>query len=130
MKTSMLFLSLPIAAALAFAPQQDPAPAQDPQAAANAKADPPAEVVAITPMSELQFTNLQGTTTVVSARTVVEIRVWDDASQYVQIELTYENGDYSRITAQAIHILRNGPTTRDVRLVRCHREGMRFPRLP
>lgn len=124
----MLFLSLPIAAALAFAPYNATVlqgASQDPQESAE-----PKEVVAITPMSELQYTNLQGKTTVVSARTVVEIRMWDDAYENVQLELIYENGDYSRITAQAIHVIRNGASTRDVRLVRCSREDMRFPRMP
>ena len=47
-----------------------------------------------------------------------------------RLELLYENGDYSLIDAQAMHILRKSGSTRDVRLVRTQRSVMRFPRLP
>ena len=44
--------------------------------------------------------------------------------------MLYENGDYSLIDAQSMHILRKSGSTRDVRLVRTQRTMMRFPRLP
>jgi hypothetical protein len=121
-KAKLLFLSLPIAAALAFAPRQ-PAVAQDPQ-------DPTAEKIAVMPISELQYVDQQGNKNVVPATNVVEIRVFDDQAESVRLELLYENGDYSLIDAQAMHILRKSGSTRDVRLVRTQRSTMRFPRLP
>lgn len=128
MKATVALLSLPLVAALAMAPRspQEPAP-QDPQAASPAT---PAEHVVIVQLSEMQYTDLQGKTTVVPARNVVEIRLLDDGGERVRIELTYDNGDYSLIETQALHLLRNGPTAREVRLVRCHTAAMRFPRLP
>ena len=122
MKASLLLLSLPLAAALAFVPQ-DPRGAQDPQPAA-------AENGVVASLSEMQYIDLQGKTVVVSARNVVEIRVFDDHPQHLRLELVYDNGDYSLIDAQALHLLRNGSSTREVRLVRSGRDGMRFPRLP
>lgn len=123
MKAPLLFLSIPIAAALAFAPYQN----QDPQ---DPKAQDVAEVVTIMPISEMQYIDLQGKTVVVSARNVVEIRLFDDQKQHVRLEMLYENGDYSMIDAQAMHLLRNGPSKRDVKLVRTQLVGMRFPSLP
>lgn len=122
MKAKLVFLSLPIAAALAFSPFQ-PASAQDPQ-------DPDAEKVAVLPISELQYVDRQGNKNVVPATNVVEIRVFDDQAESVRLELLYENGDYSLIDAQAMHILRKSGSTRDVRMVRTQRAMMRFPRLP
>ncbi|MCK5942411.1 MAG: hypothetical protein KAI24_10610 [Planctomycetes bacterium] len=121
MKASLLFLSLPIAAALAFAPSQSGS--QDPQ-------DPKPENIVVLPISEVQYVDLQGTLKVVPARNVVEVRVFDDQPHSVRLELLYENGDYSLIDAQAMHILRKNGASRDVRLVRTQRSTMRFPRLP
>ena len=84
----------------------------------------------IATISELQYVSLQGTTTVVSARSVVEVRIFDDSTQSVRIELVYDNGDYSLITAQAVHLLRSGTGNREVKLVRSSSARMRFPRLP
>ena len=123
MKAPLLFLSIPIAAAFAFAPYQN----QDPQPTNPGGV---VETTAVMPISEMQYTDLQGKTVVVSARNVVEIRLFDDQKQHVRLELLYENGDYSMIDAQALHLLRNGSTKRDVKLVRTHLGGMRFPSLP
>lgn len=124
MKAALLFLSLPIAAALAFAPNQAP---QDPQ-----PNEPQAvqEATSVISLSELQVKDLQGNTSIISARTVVEIRMFDGMTDHIRVELLYENGDYSLIDAQAIHLLRNGGGTRDVKLVRTEQQRMRFPRLP
>ena len=116
-------LSLPIAAALAFAPaQQDPAKAKQELE--------PAEVAKVLSISEMQYVNLQGKTVTVPARNVVEIRVLQAGAEGVQLELLYDNGDYSLIHAQAMHVLRNLGATREVRLVRSGETSMRFPNLP
>lgn len=126
MKASLLFLSLPIAAALSFAPrhivQQDP---QSPPAAQQ-----PAELVAVMPLSELRYVDLQGGKKIISARNVVEIRMFDGITERIRLELLYENGDYALIDAQAMELLRTGGSTRDVRMVRSSQAQMRFPRLP
>ena len=121
-KASLLCLSLPIAAALAFAPAP-PRSAQDPQ-------EPAPENIKVVSISELQYVDQQGKKASVSATNVVEIRVFDDHADSVRLELLYDNGDYSLIDAQAMHILRKSGSTRDVRLVRTQRATMRFPRLP
>lgn len=120
MKASLLLLSLPIAAALAFTPART---VQDPQP----KPDGESNVLSIT---ELQYVTLQGKTMNVPARNVVEIRMFDGQNQHIRLELLYDNGDYSLIDAQAMHLLRNGGGSRDVRLVRTDGKSMRFPRLP
>ena len=122
MKASLLCLSLPIAAALAFAPSPSPV-AQNPQ-----EANP--EVVNIMPISELQYVTLNGKSETISSTSVVEIRVFDEQAHSIRLELLYDNGDYSLVDAQAMHLLRKNGTTRDVRLVRSKRAAMRFPRLP
>jgi hypothetical protein len=110
-----LLLIVPVIAALAMVPQGAPTP------------DDPATVVTL---SELQYVNLQGAATSVSARNVVEIRLFEDAPDNLRIELLYENGDYSLVAAQAMHLLRNGTGSREVKLVRGKTARMRFPRLP
>jgi hypothetical protein len=125
-KTALLFLSLPIAAALAFAPVHS-AP-QDPQNPSDP--NKPDEVATILSLSELQYKDMQGKMTNVSARSVVEIRMFDGMNDHIRLELLYDNGDYSLIDAQAMHLLRQGGTTRDVRLVRSASSAMRFPQLP
>ncbi|MFT7537465.1 MAG: hypothetical protein ACI85K_003424 [Hyphomicrobiaceae bacterium] len=124
MKASLLFLSLPIAAALAFAPIQS---IQDPKPVDPNK---PAELTSIISLATLQVVDLQGVITNISARTVVEIRMFDGMNDHIRVELLYENGDYSLIDAQAIHMLRNGGDSRDVKLIRTGAMHMRFPRLP
>lgn len=122
MKAWKLVFAVPVIAALAMVPQ-DPKPEAAPadaQAAANS---------VVVMMSELQYTNLQGTTQVVPARAVAEIRFIEDHGEHIRLELIYENGDYSLIDAQAFHVLRNGPSPREVALVRVQQARMRFPRL-
>jgi hypothetical protein len=114
-----LLVPVPLVAALAMVPQ-------DPQPVA---ADATAEVSTTAPITELQYVNLQGTTQVVTARQVVEIRLVEDHTQHIRLELIYENGDYSLIHAQAFHLLRNGTSSREVRLVRSKQSKMRFPKL-
>ena len=120
MKAWKLLLPVPIVAALAMVPQ-------DPQAVVPADGTEQSTTAQIT---ELQYVNLQGTTQVVTSRQVVEIRLVEDHSQHIRLELVYENGDYSLIHAQAFHLLRNGTSAREVRLVRTRQGKMRFPKLP
>jgi hypothetical protein len=117
-KAWKLLVLVPAVAALAMVPQ-DPSPAP-------ADAPEPSTTASIT---ELQYVNLQGTTQVVTARQVVEIRFLEDHPHHIRLELVYENGDYSLIDAQAFHLLRSGPSAREVRLVRGKQARMRFPRL-
>lgn len=121
-KASLLCLSLPIAAALAFAPS--------PSSVAQDLQDPTLETVKVMPIAELQYVDLQGEKHVVPSTNVVEIRVFEEQTQSVRLELLYDNGDYSMVDAQAMHLLRKNGPTRDVRLVRSKRAAMRFPRLP
>ena len=122
MKASLLCLSLPIAAALAFAPSPSPV-AQNPQ-----EANP--EVVNIMPISELQYVTLNGKSETISSTSVVEIRIFDEQTDRIRLELLYDNGDYSLMDVQTMHILRKSGVTRDVRLVRSKRSAMRFPNWP
>lgn len=114
-----LLLPVPVLAAVALVPQ-NPNPG-DPSLA---------DQVSVVPISELQYINPQGATTVVTARNVVEIRLIEDYAQSIRLELVYENGDYSLIDAQSFHLLRNGGSTREVKLVRGKQARMRFPKLP
>ncbi|MBL8724465.1 MAG: hypothetical protein JNK49_10490 [Planctomycetes bacterium] len=118
MKAWKLLLPVPILLALAMVPQgrQD---AGDPSLA---------DIVHVLPISELNYVNQQGTTTVVSSRNVVEIRVLEDHPHGIRLELYYDNGDYSLVDAQAFHLLRNAGPTREVRLVRGKQARMRFPK--
>jgi hypothetical protein len=88
------------------------------------------EAIAGATISELHYINQQGTLTVVAARNLVEVRLIEDRDDHIQLELIYENGDYSLINAQAFHLIRNGTGSREVRFVRSKPERMRFPRLP
>lgn len=114
-----LLFAVPIAAAIAMAPQ-------DPQPSDTAIAD----IVTIRTISELQYTPLGGASVSVPARSVVEIRYMDDRSDNIRLELVYENGDYSMQTVQGFHLLQTGSGSREVRLVRGASSRMRFPRLP
>jgi len=114
MKAWKLLFAVPVVGALAMVPQ-------------NPSPDDPATIATI---SALQYVNLQGATTTVSARDVVEIRILDTVGDHVRFEVVYDNSDYSLITAQSIHLLRNGGGTREVKLVHSKPERMRFPRLP
>ena len=124
MKAPLLLLLLPIVAALAFTPNQTAL--QDPQSTANREQ----LVSTIISLSELQIEDMQGSVLRIPARRVVEVRMFDDMADHVRVEILYENGDYSMIAGQAIHILRSGDGTRDVKLIRTKLRSMRFPRLP
>jgi hypothetical protein len=118
-KVWKLLLPVPVVAALAMMPQ-------DPQTVDPALNDQ-ATVVSI---SELNYINQQGSEVRVPARNVVEVRFLEDHAHHIRLELLYENGDYSLVDAQAFHLLRNGTSSREVRLVRGKQSRMRFPRLP
>ena len=123
-KAPLLLLLLPIVAALAFTPNQTAL--QDPQSPANREQ----LVSTIISLSELQIEDMKGSVLRIPARRVVEVRMFDDMADHVRVEILYENGDYSMIAGQAIHILRSGDGTRDVKLIRTKLRSMRFPRLP
>ena len=122
MKATLLYLSIPLAAALALSPAPS-LQSQDPQ-------NPEAENVKVMPISALSYTTANGVQQVIRAEKIVEIRLFDDHSDSVRIELLYENGDYSLIDAQQFNIMRRTGSPRDVRLVRTQRSKMRFPWLP
>tara|TARA_R110002072_G_scaffold264409_3_gene423172 strand:+ start:49659 stop:50012 length:354 start_codon:yes stop_codon:yes gene_type:complete len=117
-------LSLPIAAALAFVPNQS---AQDPKPVDPNK---PEELTSVISLSKLQVKDMQGLVTNFPARNVVEIRMFDGMTDHIRLELLYENGDYTLMDVQAMHLLRNDGSTRDVKLIRTKANRMRFPRLP
>lgn len=116
-------LPVSVVAAIAMVPQEP----QPPQAQSAPQST---EQVNIVTMSDLQYVNMQGVSTTVAARTVVEIRLLEECSQHIRLELIYDNGDFSLLDVQAFHLLRNGSATREVRLVRSKVDRMRFPRLP
>jgi hypothetical protein len=116
-------LPVSVLAAIAMVPQ-------DPQPLQAQTPPPPTEQVNIVTMSDLQYVNLQGVSTTVAARTVVEIRLLEECTQHIRLELIYDNGDFSLLDVQAFHLLRNGSAAREVRLVRSKTDRMRFPRLP
>ena len=122
MKATLLYLSIPLAAALALSPAPS-LQSQDPQ-------NPEAENVKVMPISALSYTTANGVQQIIRAEKIVEIRLFDDHSDSVRIELLYENGDYSLIDAQQFNIMRRTGSPRDVRLVRTQRSKMRFPWLP
>ncbi len=122
MKATLLYLSIPLAAALALSPAPS-LPSQDPQ-------NPEAENVKVMPISALSYMTANGERQIIRAEKIVEIRLFDDHSHSVRIELLYENGDYSLIDAQQFNIMRRTGSPRDVRLVRTQRSKMRFPWLP
>ena len=80
--------------------------------------------------SDLQYVDAMGKTTSVPSKNIVEIRVIEDVLSGVRFEICYDNGDYSQVQAQAMHILRSGRDPMDVRFVRSRASRMRFPKLP
>lgn len=117
MKAWKLLLPVPFVIALAMVPQgQGPAD--------TALAD----IVSVVAISELNYVNQQGAPTSVPARNVVEIRVVEDVPHAIRLELYYDNGDYSLIDTSAFHLLRQGGSTREVKLVRGKQSRMRFPK--
>lgn len=114
MKTWKLLLLVPLLAVLAMVPQGQ---APDDQAT-------------IVSLAELHYVGQNGTPTVVSARNVVEIRMLEDCTDHIRLELVYDNGDYSMVDATAFHLIRSGSGSREVKLVRSKTTRVRFPRLP
>jgi hypothetical protein len=115
-------LLLPVPCLVAFVAMvpQGPQGAEDPAIA---------EVKQVVSISALQYTDRTGKTNEVPSRNVLEIRLLEDFSDGIRLEVTYENGDYSLIDAQALHILRSGPERNDVQLVRGRMSRLRFPKL-
>jgi len=119
MKTWLKLLPVPVVLGLlAMMPQSDQG-TQDPNVA---------DIVQVMQMTELHYVDMQGKSTVVPSRNVFEVRMLEDVPQGIRIELLYDNGDYSLIDAQAVHILRSGKEPMDVRFVRSVRSRMRFPK--
>lgn len=116
-----MFLPVLAIAAVAKVPQDPATPPAPPPAAAT-------ELSAAVTISDLRYVSLSGTATVVPARNIVEIRLIDDRTEHIRLELFFENGDYSLVDAQAFDLLRTGGSPRPVRLVRGCADGMRFPR--
>ena len=120
MKNWKLLLPIPAALALLAMVPQGPQGVEDPNVA---------DISTIVRISELQYVDQQGKTSVVPSRNVIEIRVLDDVPIGIRLEITYENGDYSMISAQSLHILRSGRDLMDVRLVRSKQSRLRFPKV-
>jgi hypothetical protein len=126
-----MFLPVAAVATVAMVPQ-DPKPAEPaaPQSTQEPAPQSRPEQSAIVAVSEVHYLALNSTErTVVPAKNIVEIRLVEDRGNHIRLELSYENGDYSLIEAQAFHLLRNtGQSSRPVKLVRGNADGMRFPR--
>jgi len=120
MKTWQVLLPLPFVVGLLAMMPQSSQGIQDPAVA---------DIVNVMQMSELHYVDLQGNKSVVPSRNVFEVRLLEDTERGMRFELIYDNGDYSLIDAQAIHILRAGKDPMDVRFVRSSRSRMRFPKL-
>jgi hypothetical protein len=77
----------------------------------------------------LEYTDIQGKLVAIPARSVVEIRMPEDSNGSPRFELSYQNGDYSLIQTQAMHLLRSGREPMDVRFFRSTQAQMRLPKL-
>lgn len=115
----LLLSAIAILGLLAMMPQN---PGQDDPAA---KAD----VQRIVPLSQLQYVDLNGKTTALAARSMIEVRLVDDASDRLRLEVFYDNGDYSLMDVQAVHVIRAGQDVQEVRFVRTKKERLQFPLL-
>jgi len=120
MKTWQALLPIPCLCFLIAMMPQSPQGTQDPAVA---------DVVQVMQMTEMHYVDMQGKTSVIPSRNVFEVRLLEDTTHGMRFEIVYDNGDYSLIDAQAIHILRTGKDPRDVRFVRSTRARMRFPKL-
>ena len=80
-----LLIAVPVLAAIAMVPQGE------------SVATPPTEISHVVSISELQYRTPDGKTTTVSAKNVVEIRLIDDITDNIRLELYYENRDYSLV---------------------------------
>jgi hypothetical protein len=121
MKTWQMLLPIPCVVALLAMMPQIPQGTEDPAVT---------DIAAVLRISELQYVDLQGKTSVIPSRNVFEVRLLEDTQQGMRLEILYDNGDYSLIDAQALHILRSGRDPMDVRFVRSTRARLRFPKLP
>jgi len=110
-----LLIAVPVLAAIAMVPQGE------------SVATPPTEISHVVSISELQYRTPDGKTTTVSAKNVVEIRLIDDITDNIRLELYYENRDYSLVEVVGFDLLRSGGVTREIRLVRGQQTSMRFP---
>jgi hypothetical protein len=121
MKTWKMLLPIPCVAALVAMMPQGPQGTEDPAVA---------DISTVLRISELQYVDLQGKTSVIPSRNVFEVRMLEDTVGGMRFEILYDNGDYSLIDAQALHVLRSGRDQMEVRFVRSRKARMRFPKLP
>ena len=70
-----------------------------------------------------------GTDRATSSQQFLHRMMFFDARQQ-EVQAAEAEGQTTMIDAQAMHLLRQGGTTRDVRLVRSASSAMRFPQLP
>lgn len=101
-----------------IAPPQDPA------------GQPKEEVTVAARVAEVQYVDRSGQSHTIPGRNVLALRLIDDPAEGMRMEILYENGDYSLVDLQALHLLRQGADVQEVRLVRTTRERLLFPRLP
>jgi hypothetical protein len=87
------------------------------------------DIVQVASFSQLQYVDLAGKLTVLPSRSMLELRLIEDAPRGLRLEIYYENGDYSLVDAQAFHLIRHGQDVQEVRLVRTRQEHLGFPRL-
>ena len=121
MKSWKILIPVPFLVALLAMVPQDPKGAAKDGALTQSK---------ITRISAVQYVDSAGKTQQISSRNVVEVRMLDGFPQSIRFEVLYENGDYSMIDAQALHILRSGNDKMNVRLARSPNSEQRFPILP
>ncbi len=121
MKTWKMLLPIPCVVALVAMMPQVPQGTEDPAVT---------DISTILRVSEMQYVDLQGKTSVIPSRNVFEVRMLEDTQQGIRLEILYDNGDYSMVDAQALHVLRSGRDPMDVRFVRSRRSRLRFPKLP
>lgn len=121
MKTAWLLLPLPFVFLLLAMMPQGSQTGEDPAA----KAD----VIRVLQLSQLQYIDLSGKTVALPGRSMLEVRLIDDAGEHLRLEIFYDNGDYSLIDAQAFHIIRAGQDVQEVRFVRTKKERIGFPLL-
>ncbi|MEC7584553.1 MAG: hypothetical protein VYE77_09555 [Planctomycetota bacterium] len=100
---------------------------QDPAAAAKQSPQTKSKIMRV---SAVQYVDTAGKQHQISSRNVVEVRMLEGFPNGIRFEVLYENGDYSMIDAQALHILRSGNDKMNVRLVSCPSSDQRFPMLP
>lgn len=116
-----LLLPVPLALGLLAMMPQGAQGAEDPAA----KTD----ILRVLQLSQLQYVDLAGKTVALPARSMLEVRLVDDASDRLRLEIFYENGDYSLIDVQGFHIIRAGQDVQEVRFVRTKKERLAFPLL-